>query len=140
MFNFAVMSFFRLLGIHGHPAGVGGAGDEALVRVLPVQVGAADRAGVGVRPVDVAAITIGTAGRKNGAQRTARPSNLAAVGRLDDIPTTNPRLAGTILCEPDSSGCSWFSLPVRDDRAGGDRKNRVANPRHVFRRRTSSNS
>ncbi len=75
MFNFAVMSFFRLLGIHGHPAGVGGAGDEALVRVLPVQVGAADRAGVGVRPVDVAAITIGTAGRKNGAQRTARPTN-----------------------------------------------------------------
>ena len=75
MFNFAVMSFFRLLGIHGHPAGVGGAGDEALVRVLPIQVGAADRAGVGVRPVDVAAITIGTAGRKNGAQRTARPTN-----------------------------------------------------------------
>jgi len=34
------MSFFRLLGIHGHPAGVGGAGDEALVRVLPVHLGA----------------------------------------------------------------------------------------------------
>ena len=65
-------------------------------------------------------------------------TDAAAGGRLDDIPTTNPRLAGTILCGPDSSGCSWFSLRVRDDRAGGGRRNRVANPRHVFQRRTSS--
>src|SRR5437763_464363 len=39
-----------------HPLRSGGAGDEALVDVVPVQVGPADRARAGVRPVDVAAV------------------------------------------------------------------------------------
>src|SRR5437762_13692775 len=59
---------------------------------------------------------------------------------LHDKPTSNPPGARTMLCEPDSSGCSWFSLPVRDDRATCGRRNRVANPRHVFQQRISSNS
>jgi hypothetical protein len=45
-----------LLGIHRHRKGEGGAGNEALVDVLPVQVGPAYCAGGLVRPVDVAAI------------------------------------------------------------------------------------
>ena len=45
-----------LLGINRHPRRAGGAGDEAVVRVLPVQVGPANRAGGEIRPVDVAAV------------------------------------------------------------------------------------
>src|SRR5439155_994946 len=39
-----------------HPVRAGGAGDEALVHVLPVQVGAADRVATLIRPVDVAPV------------------------------------------------------------------------------------
>ena len=39
-----------------HPIGEVEAGDEVLVDVLPVQVGAADRAAVNVRPIDVASV------------------------------------------------------------------------------------
>jgi hypothetical protein len=39
---------------------------------------------------------------------------VAVSDRLDDKPTPNPPLAHTILCELDSSRCSWFSLQVRD--------------------------
>ena len=45
-----------MAGVDRHPAGAGGAADEALVGARPVQVRPPDRARVGVGPVDVAGV------------------------------------------------------------------------------------
>jgi hypothetical protein len=75
-----------------------------------------------------------------GARRSLLKQPAVAADHPNDRPTPNPPLVRTMLCEPDSSGRSWSSPPIHDGRASGGRKNRVANPRRVFRQRTSSNS
>ena len=72
---------------------------------------------------------------RHSVRAAANSTNAAADGHSDDKPRPNPPRARTILSEPDSSGRSWFSRPVRGDRASGDRKNRVANPRRAFQKR-----
>ena len=72
--------------VNRHPTGEGGAGDEALVRVLPVQVGAADRAESAVRPVDVAAVNrhpTGAGGAGDEALVRVLPVQVGAADRAD---------------------------------------------------------
>ena len=84
--------------VHSHSKGAGSAGDETLVHVLPVEVGAADCAGVGaVGPVHVTARSPGSNERDTrcgeflpaiGGQRG---SKLARAGRIElDNDTARP--------------------------------------------------